>query len=545
MEKMESVSEADLTILYGSQSGNAEFLAYNASEAAKKAGLTIELLPLDDALQSGNLTWKRLLVVTATHDNGHMPDNAAAFWSWLQSCDAGQYEGLPFAVLAIGDSMYVDFCKAGQDFDQAFLGLGATPMLERIDCDVDFDMTAAPWIKKLIASVPSISPWVPSSSVHIDAEAAQQFSTVPEEWHTATVSGQRQLTSPHSEKRVFHFDLELPESFTYLPGDSLDIKPQNHEHLVEEWLQAFPPAEFVQLGDEKVPFRDALTYRLELRLPHIGLVNALLTRIASSEAADRIRNLLESGDRHDLNEWLDGRDVLDVVAELGFTGQDVQPIIDVMRPLQHRSYSIASSPQVSESRLGLTVSSIAYESADRSHFGAGSSYLDSAVGHNVSVRRVAAHDFRLPKDDSPLIMVGPRVGVAQFIGFLQDIEARKTGNDTWLFFGDQHRAADWLYQDEMRGWLDSGVLTNLSLAFSRDQSEKHYVQDEIRARASDIRAWVNRGAHIYICGDKNRMAHDVEQALIEVLGEGSNDPQLGITTLESLREAGRYAKDVY
>lgn len=541
---MVSISEADLTILYGSQTGNAEFLAFNISESATKAGLSAELLTLNDALQEGNLSWQRLLIVTSTHDNGHMPDNADAFWQWLQSLDDRSYAGLPYAVLAIGDSMYEDFCKTGQDFSGELERLGAVSMIDRIECDVDYDMTAAPWIKQFLAILPNSAPWKPLETLEVEADAAGQFLSAPEEWHSAQVTKVRTLTSPQSEKRVLHFDLEVPSGFTYLPGDSVDVMPENSPHLVDEWLAAFPGTSTVRLGEDTVSFREALTSKLELRLPNIGLINALTTRIPSSEAADRIKNLLDSGDRSEIDTWLWGRDVLDVVTELGFTGIDAQSIIDVMRPIQHRSYSIASSPTPDPSRLSLTVSAISYDAGGRSHLGTGTHYLEKMVGESIQIRRVVAHSFRLPDDDSAVIMIGPGVGIAPFIGFLQELEARHATNKTWLFFGSQHRASEWLYEREMRTWQESGVLTELDLAFSRDQAEKHYVQHDIRARAQLLRKWVSDGAHIYICGDKNRMAHDVEESLREVLSNGRNENS-ETDVLDELRASGRYAKDVY
>ena len=542
---MNSLSQADLTILYGSQTGNAEFLAYNISEAAGKNGLQAELLSLEDALQEGNLFWQRLLIVTSTHDDGHMPDNAESFWTWLQSCDDGQYQGLPYTVLAIGDSMYDDFCKAGNDFFARFGELGAVPWIEHVECDVDYDLTSTSWIKKMLAAAAEVAPWQPEQVTAVDTESAKQFSTAPEPWHRAKVSAVHCLTEADSEKRVLHYELELPSDFEYEPGDSLDLAPHNSKVLVDEWLRAFPDSSTVTLDGEEVAVATALRERLEIRLPHLGLVNSLLAQIASSEAADRIRDLLDSGDRQSIDAWLWGRDVLNVVTELGFAGGDLQTIVDLLRPIQDRSYSISSTPALDPSKLTLTVSAISYDADGREHLGTGTSHLEASVGDEISVRRARSHGFGLPENDAPVIMIGPGVGVAPFRGFLQEIESRGNNNDAWLFFGDQRRSCDWLYRDEMQSWLDSGTLNKLNLAFSRDQAEKHYVQHEIRAEASLVRDWVQRGAHIYICGDKNRMAHDVEQSLIEVLANSPDDLASGASALEDLRTAGRYAKDVY
>ena len=538
---MSQHTEPDLTILYGSQSGNAEYLAYTLSETAKQSGLDVALLPLNDALNEEALNWKRLLIVTATHDNGHMPDNAEAFWQWLQTCEPARFAGLPYAVLAIGDSMYDDFCKAGQDFDQRFAELGAVSMLERIDCDVDYDMSSPPWVKSLLATLPDIEPWAPAEAVAVDAAAAEQFVTAPEVWQTATLVSQRTLSGAGSAKHVVHFELEVPEGFTYLPGDSLEVLPVNDERLVAEWLAAFPAEQQVTIDGETFDLAQALSTQLELRIPHLGLINSLQAGIASSSAADRVQDLLDAGNRDEIDDWLWGRDVLDVVTELGFAGTAIQPIIDLMRPLQPRSYSISSSPSVAPSRLTLTASAVTYEARGRTHSGACTTYLEASTGKQLTVRRAPSRDFHLPNDDSPIIMIGPGVGIAPFRAFLEELACRGSASRTWLFFGDQHRATDLLYADELAAWQASGQLTELSLAFSRDQAEKHYVQHELIAHAAAVRAWVEAGAYIFICGDKNHMAHDVESALIEILG----GPQNGDTALEALRSTGRYVKDVY
>lgn len=538
-------SSTELTILYGSQTGNAEFLAYNISESAKASGLSVELMTLNDALQQNNLDWQRLLVVTATHDNGHMPDNADGFWKWLGSCEEGQFAGLPYAVLAIGDSMYDDFCKAGIDFDTRFQKLGAQKILDRIDCDVDYDMTSVSWVKKFLETVPTIPAW---NAIAIDNSrgSSADFVSSQEEWHDATVIGSRMLTSESSNKNVMHFDIALDESFTYLPGDSVDIAIHNNPALVQEWLAHFPDVNEITYRDDQLEFAQALERHLELRLPHIGLIQELLTRAPVNPKVRQIRELIESGSREATDQWLWGKDVLDVLTLFEIESATLPSIIDSLRPLQPRSYSIASSPTVTPGRLSLTVSLIAYEQNGRSHQGAGTSYLAhlAATGSKCSVRREVAHEFRLPETSVPVIMIGPGVGIAPFIGFLQELSTRDNKPKTWLFFGDQHRKSDWLYREELEAWHEEGVLTRLNLAFSRDQAEKHYVQHDLLAESEELLKWIDQGAHVYICGDKNHMAHDVEQAIITILSAG-DDEAIGKTRLDDLKQAGRYAKDVY
>jgi len=537
--------EAGLTILFGSQSGNAEFLAHEISAAATQAGIEVEISALDDALREGNLAWQRLLIVTSTHDDGNMPENAEGFWVWLQTCPPDRFKGLPYAVLALGDSMYEEFCQAGRDFDETFAQLGAHQILERIDCDVDYDMTAAPWIKKFLNALPDTTAWSPREPIEVDLESTPQLSSEPEQWQLGEVTAARLLSRTGSNKRVWHYEIKHDENFAYLPGDSVEIQPTNSDQLVNDWIATFPTVKNVILDGNSMPFADALKHHLELRLPHIGLINTLVNRIPSSEAADRIRNLLESGDREKIDNWLDGRDVLQIITELGFHKREIDEIITLLRPLQSRSFSIASSPSATPLQFSLTVASVQYSAEDRKQYGCATSFLENSLRNSIPIRRVVTNSFRLPEDAAPVIMIGPGVGVAPFIGFLHEIESTGRMNDTWLFFGDQHRETDWFFHDEMQQWLSNGVLKRLNLAFSRDQEEKHYVQHELLTQAADIRDWVRRGAHIYICGEKSPMARQVEETLEKIL-EGNNSNEVdGAHTLEQLRAEGRYLKDVY
>lgn len=543
---MTTSSDFELTILYGSQTGNAEFLAYNISESAKASGISVELHSLNDALAQGVTSWQRLLIVTSTHDNGHMPDNANGFWEWLKTCPEKYFDGLPFAVLAIGDSMYDDFCKAGKDFDQKLQDLGATSIIERIDCDVDFDMTSEKWIRTFLEMVPGIPAWNPSDfNSDVGIHAADFIESV-EDWHKAKIINSRRLTSQESQKNVVHLDIELSGDFTYIPGDSIDIEIENNSDLITQWQQAFPAVAEISFRGEKFPFEEALRSKLELRLPQPSLLHDLMAVAKESPAKSEVEAMLEIGDRQTIDKWLWGKDVLEIVNMLCLTPTDLPAIINSLRPLQLRSYSIASSPKAKANHLSLTVSVVAYDKDGRRHFGAATKFLeDSSVsGRTIRIRRLPTHEFALPTDTSPVIMIGPGVGVAPFVGFLQHLETERATNRSWLFFGDQHRKTDSLYQEELDAWLEAGVLTRLNRAFSRDQAEKHYVQDDLLSHADDIRTWVEEGAYIYVCGDKNRMAHDVENALISILSAG-NDSVSGRERLELLKDSGRYAKDVY
>lgn len=533
---------AELTILFGSQTGNAEYLAFQIHGKAEKAGNNVQLASLEDWLHSGDRQLQRLLVVTSTHDNGHMPDNAAEFWDWLQQLPSGAFEGLPYAVLSIGDSMYEDFCKAGHDIDERLEALGAVRIVESIDCDIDFEFSAERWAKPAVQQLLDAQPW--DGAVAADPDNADQTvgdkPASSDRNRTARVVATEHLSKPGSAKYVAHYELAFDEPFAYAPGDSLSVFPKNSDRLVSQWIEAYGE----QVVDGR-PLREILAHDVELRLPHPGLIVGLSRLQPDNQSVSEIIDLIQSGSRERLDAWLWGRDVLDVITDLGCQGVPVAEVLAELRPLQHRDYSISSSPLRDDGRLHITVAGVQYERGRGEHQGTATEFLRerSEDGAPFEVRRVPAHEFTLPADDQPVIMIGPGVGVAPFRAFLRHRDATGASGRNWLFFGDQHRAYDWLYEDEFEGLAKRGVLHKLDVAFSRDQAEKLYVQHVMLAHADELRSWVEDGAYIFVCGDKTRMAADVDRALVDILGEG--DSSSGEKRVAALKAAGRYVKDVY
>ncbi|WP_372968387.1 sulfite reductase flavoprotein subunit alpha [Microbacterium sp.] len=537
--KMVASDAAELTILFGSQTGNAEYLAFQIHGKAEKAGNNVQFASLEDWLQSGDLKLQRLLVVTSTHDNGHMPDNAADFWDWLQHLPSGALEGLPYAVLAIGDSMYEDFCKAGHDIDQRLEALGAARIVESIDCDIDFEFSAERWAKPAVQQLLDAEPWDGAISDDADQPVADKPASA-DRTRTARVVATRQLSKPGSAKYVAHYELGFDEPFTYAPGDSLSVFPRNSDRLVSQWIEVYGN----QVVDGR-PLRDILAHDVELRLPHPGLIVGLSRLQPDNQSVSEIIDLIQSGFRERLDAWLWGRDVLDVITDLRCQNVPVEDILAELRPLQHRDYSISSSPLRDDGRLHITVAGVRYERGRGEHQGTATEFLRERAedGAPFEVRRVPAHEFTLPDDDLPVIMIGPGVGVAPFRAFLRHRDASGASGSNWLFFGDQHRAYDWLYEDEFEDLSTRGVLHQLNVAFSRDQAEKLYVQHVMLDHADELRGWVADGAYIFVCGDKTRMAADVDRALADILGEG--DSSAGEQRVAALKAAGRYVKDVY
>jgi sulfite reductase (NADPH) flavoprotein alpha-component len=540
----------DLTILYGSQTGNAEYLAYQINEHATGRGLNTTFSTLDDGITGGIPAWGRLLVVTSTHDNGHMPDNAAAFWEWLQALSDQDLNGLPYAVLAIGDSMYDDFCKAGLDIDGRLSEVGAKRALDPIQCDIDFDFSAMAWAEKAITQLLEFEPMALAAPSSAAAEPFVRSATAPQldVRITARVAEARQLSRAGSAKRVVHYDLTFDNNFEYSPGDSIEIYPLNTDRLVDEWLYVFGAAEqSIEVDGNIRTAREVLREDVELRVPHPGLLVSLSRLNPNPQPLEDAVDLIRSNDRDALDAWLWGRDVLDVISDLGCLSIPLEQILAELRPIQPRAYSIASSPLADAGHVHLCVSSVAYERDGRLHEGAGTAFLDecATTGTPVSMRRLAAHEFRLPEGDRAAIMIGPGVGVAPFRAFLRHRQFLGTEGKNWLFFGDQRKSVDWLYEDEMRTWAESGLLDKLNLAFSRDQTGKHYVQDEIMQHADEVRQWIDAGAFVFVCGDKNRMARDVDRTLALILGSSKPGSLSGEEALEKLKSEGRYVKDVY
>jgi sulfite reductase (NADPH) flavoprotein alpha-component len=547
---MTASDTAELTILFGSQTGNAEYLAHQIHTKANKDGHNVAVSSLEDWLHAENHSLRRLLVVTSTHDNGHMPDNAAEFWEWLASLAPAALEGLPYAVLSIGDSMYEDFCKAGHDIDQRLATLGAVRVIDGIDCDIDFEFSAGKWASDAVTALLASPAWAadtPDAKPDANGRAQDGGFHTADPLRATRVVASRRLSLPGSSKQVVHYELAFDDGpFDYAPGDSISVFVANPDALVDEWVAAFGNPSLTEQGTTRT-LRDILTHDVELRLPHPGLVVGLGRRRPDSAPIRQITELIQSGNRDQLDAWLWGRDVLDVLTELQCVDLPIGDILAELRPLQHRDYSIASSPLADAGRVHLTVGGVEYTSGRGMQRGAATAFLDARAhdGKTFPTRRLPAHEFQLPASDVPIIMVGPGVGVAPFRAFLRERDASAATGRSWLFFGDQHRNTDFLYEAEFTEFADSGRLTHLSLAFSRDQPTKHYVQHEMLAEGDRIRSWIADGACVFVCGDKARMAPDVDQALEAILNDEDITGASGRAALAELKAAGRYVKDVY
>ncbi|MEE1764731.1 diflavin oxidoreductase [Streptomyces sp. SP18BB07] len=538
---------ATIDVLIGTQTGNAELVAEDIVAGARTQGLGGRTAALDDVTPEALAAMSHVIVVTSTYGEGEMPDNAGLFWEALQSDTAPRLEGVRYAVLGLGDRGYDDFCQAAKLIDTRLEQLGATRLHERVDCDVDFEEPAAEWtaavLERLVAETGATGgagTGAPVSKAEASAAPARPRSP----WNKRTpypsrLTTNRLLSAPHSAKEIRHYEFDLGDSgITYEAGDALAVVPVNDETLVGElltYLDAGGDAETAEL----------LRAEREIRTPSKELIADLVERAPTSELA----SVVAHGDRSDLDSWLWGRDVLDLLRDAGPKAPSLAELLPLLRPLQARQYSISSSPLAHPGSVHLTVASVRYDSGQRTYGGVASTYLADRIGDaaTVGVYLQPNASFSVPSDDdSPMIMIGPGTGIAPFRGFLHERAARGASGRNWLFFGDRHRETDFVYEDELTELRRRGTLTELDLAFSRDQAEKVYVQTRMRERSRELYAWLEEGAHVYVCGDASRMAKDVEAALLGVIAEqrGRGDDDAA-EYLAALRRAKRYVRDVY
>ncbi|MCK8130766.1 assimilatory sulfite reductase (NADPH) flavoprotein subunit [Pseudoalteromonas sp. 2CM39R] len=542
---------APLTILYGSQTGNAKGVASKLKEQAESRGLTVKLVNMADYKPTALKKEKFITVVVSTYGEGEPPEDAESLHEFLTTKKAPKLDGVKVAVIGLGDSSYEFFCQTAKDFEERFNKLGAETIFQRADLDVDYDDEAAKWIDgALDAFEPALKAQQQASGGQVvampfgaAAPAASQYTK--QNPFAAELSVVQKITGRDSTKDVRHVEISLEGSdITYTPGDSLGVYFLNDEALVDEvlTLTQIDASSTVKLGDEELSVRDALIEKLELTQSYPGFVEKYATATGNPE----LLKLVE--DKAAMREYIEPRQIFDIIRQSP-AQLEAQTLVDCLRKLQARLYSIASSQAEVEEEVHLTVGLVEFDAFGSEHLGGCSGYLARRAEEGCKVKVFSEHNdnFRLPaNDETPIIMVGPGTGIAPFRAFLQERDAREASGKNWLFFGNPHFTQDFLYQVEIQGYLKSGLLTKVDVAFSRDQAEKVYVQDKLRKNSQEVFAWLEAGAHLYICGDANRMAKDVHQALVDIIKENSGkDDEQAEQYLKDLRSANRYQKDVY
>ncbi len=532
-------------ILYGTQTGNAEQVAMDAAEAAKGLGMAPQVRGLDDIEMAALADMRHLVIVTSTYGEGEMPDNAQLFWEALSADTAPRLESLKFAVLALGDTGYDGFCQAGKLIDTRLEQLGASRITARLDCDIDFEDAAAAWLGDTL-------PLAAEKPVAGTAPAAAPKATTTKEasgWsrknpYLSRLAVNRCLSGTASAKEIRHFEFNLGESgLAYEAGDALGVMPVNDPALVDLIMQTLGASAETEVNGS--PLAALLSTQYEISTPSRELIAEVERRAAHEELTHVVRN----GDREALDAFLWGKDSLDLISLLPQGALSANELVGLMKPLQHRAYSISSSPKEADGHVHLTVASVRYHAGGRNRGGVCSTYMADRVAEGMSAGIFVSQNkaFRVPgNDDAPMIMVGPGTGIAPFRAFLQERRARGAKGRNWLFFGDQRRETDFIYEDELSVMSRDGLLTRLDLAFSRDQEAKIYVQTRMKENGKALFSWLEEGASFYVCGDASRMARDVDTALSDIIAEhGGMGPEHAADYIARLKREKRYLRDVY
>ncbi|XEI33774.1 assimilatory sulfite reductase (NADPH) flavoprotein subunit [Aeromonas veronii] len=533
-----------LTILYGSQTGNAKGVATAIKTQAEARGLPVTLASMADYKPKQLKKESHLLVVVSTYGEGEPPESAVDLFEQLKKGKIGKLEELKFAVLGLGDSSYEFFCQTGKDFDDFLAKAGAERIYELASLDVDYQDAAKAWSEQALNAIAAtLTTGAASGSVASAVQqAVGQSQYSKENPFPARLSVNQKITGRDSTKDIRHIEISLEESgLTYQPGDALGVWFDNDAELVEEVLALTGLS-----GDEATAhgtLRAALTSHFELTRLHGGFITGLAD--VSDNAA--LKDL--AGDKAQVNGLVASAQVVDVLKRFP-TELSAEQLTGLLRPLTPRLYSIASAQSEVEEEVHLTVGVVRYPQEDGTwRSGAASSYLADRLIEDGEVRVFVEHNdnFRLPANpDTSVIMVGPGTGIAPFRAFMQEREAQGAEGKNWLFFGNPHFTQDFLYQVEWQRYVKSGLLSKISLAFSRDQANKIYVQDRLREAGLELYQWLEAGAHFYVCGDANKMAKDVQEALLDVIAEhGHKSREEAEEYLSELRRAKRYQRDVY
>ncbi|WP_255233807.1 assimilatory sulfite reductase (NADPH) flavoprotein subunit [Bacillus altitudinis] len=539
----------DVTVLYGSQTGNSEGLAKKTAQHLEEKGFQVTLSSMSDFKPNNLKKINNLLVIVSTHGEGDPPDNALSFHEYVHSRRAPKLDHLSFSVLSLGDSSYEFFCQTGKEFDERFEELGGTRLFDRVDCDLDYDEPFSEWLQGVASSLSegeAVS--LPQESAGANNQAVSEYSRTNPFY--AEVLENINLNGRGSNKETRHLELSLEGSgLVYEPGDSLGIYPTNDPALVDELIQTCgwnaEEAVTVHKNGDTLPLKEALTSHFEITV----LTKPLLQKIAALTKSESLHALLEEGNEEKLKEYIAGRDLVDAARDFGPFEGTAAEFTSILRKIPARLYSIASSLKANDEEVHLTIGAVRYDAHGRERQGVCSILCAERLqpGDTLPVYIQHNQNFKLPQDpDTPIIMVGPGTGIAPFRSFMQEREEMGANGKSWLFFGDQHFVTDFLYQTEWQKWLKDGVLTKMDVAFSRDTEEKVYVQHQMKKQSKELFEWLEQGAYVYICGDEKHMAHDVHNTLLSIIQEeGAMSKEKAESYLANLQQQKRYQRDVY
>jgi sulfite reductase (NADPH) flavoprotein alpha-component len=530
-----------LTILYATQGGNARSVAESLAENVRDQGYAPRLVSAERYRVRDLAQEQLLIVVISSQGEGEPPESAYELFKYLRSKKRPQLDTLRYAIFGLGDSSYEHFCQAAKDLDQLLQDQGAKTLLERIDADVDFQADFNNWQREILQTVENAQPSEQARIIQLP-----RTTTVRHDRNNpfqAELIEQRRITTEDALSEVHHLALEIdPAVIQYQPGDALGLFFRNDPTLIDEILSrtGLDGATEVVLAEEKISLSQALSDRLELTQLHPNVV----IRWSSISKNSDLKNIVE--DQKSVRSFVSNRQFIDLLTSFP-TDLDEQALVDLLQTQQPRLYSIASSQRAIEEEIHLTVTALHYQSNDREYFGGASNYLTQRIneGARLGVYVVNNPSFKLPETDTPVIMVGAGTGIAPYRAFLQEREALNSSSQNWLVFGNRHFHRDFLYQTDWLSYRKSGLLNRISLAFSRDNSARTYVQAKLYEERRELYHWLEEGAHLYVCGGIE-MEQGVHRSLIAIAqDQGGLDEESAAEYIDSLREQGRYQRDVY
>ncbi|MEK4397836.1 assimilatory sulfite reductase (NADPH) flavoprotein subunit [Bacillus sp. FSL K6-2860] len=540
----------DVTVLYGSQTGNSEGLAKKTAQHLEEKGFQVTLSSMSDFKPNNLKKIHNLLMIVSTHGEGDPPDNALSFHEYVHGRRASKLDHLSFSVLSLGDSSYEFFCQTGKEFDERFKELGGTRLIGRVDCDLDYDEPFSEWLQGVTSALSEgeAAAFPQESAGANNQTAASEYSRTNPFY--AEVLENINLNGRGSNKETRHLELSLEGSgLVYEPGDSLGIYPTNDPALVDELLTTCgwnaEEAVTVHKNGDTLLLKEALTSHFEITV----LTKPLLQKMADFTKSEALHALLEEGNEEKLKAYIAGRDLVDAARDFGPFEGTAADFTAILRKIPARLYSIASSLKANEEEVHLTIGAVRYDAHGRERQGVCSILCAERLepGDTLPVYIQHNQNFKLPENpDAPIIMVGPGTGIAPFRSFMQEREEIGANGKSWLFFGDQHFVTDFLYQTEWQKWLKDGVLTKMDVAFSRDSEEKVYVQHQMKKQSKELFEWLEQGAYVYVCGDEKHMAHDVHGTLLSIIQEeGAMSKEKAESYLANLQQQKRYQRDVY
>jgi sulfite reductase (NADPH) flavoprotein alpha-component len=541
--KSPDASSLKPTILYGSHTGRSEGVARKLSGLLSEKSIPATVIAMDDYNPKQLEKEAHVLIVVSTHGEGEPPEMAEDFHRFVTGKRVPELPNLKFSVLALGDRSYKLFCQTGLDIDHALKKAGAKELFPVVTCDVDYEEDANAWMNAVLEKLAGAEPVVAVNTGVVPAKEAVVYNQ--KNPFRATVIDKVKITGRHSDKEVYHVALDLAGSgIAYQPGDSLGVLADNPPVLVEQIIEQLnlDPAVNVLVKKKEFPLRIALLHQVEITLLNRDIIQKYAEKTGNTE----VFKILEDDDL--LDQYLWGHDILDLLLE--FPAElDAQELIDLLRPLPARLYSISSSQEAVGEEVHITVATVRYENKGRNREGAASTYLANRIDTDSEVPVYIERNpgFRLPEnEETPIIMVGAGTGIAPFRAFVQQSEVEKRKGKSWLFLGERTFYSDFLYQVEWQKYLKKGVLGKIDLAFSRDQEQKIYVQHRLAEQQKEIFDWLQNGASFYLCGDMKQMAKDVQQTLLDIIqAQGGLSEEQARDYFRKLKKEKRFQADVY